>query len=358
MHLYVVRSPLASYWPKRVVADLWPPPYKVAAMRIASYLGLLAGLAIFISLFLWQGIEGVVFLIFSTGWSLLLVPAVWFPTVLMNARCWQLLFSPDYAPKFGQAFFAQWMGRAVNTLLPVASIGGEIVKARALILWGVDGRHASASALVDKTVQAVTVIVWGILGIGLLGAMSLDDELAISAAFGLALLGGGIAGFLIVQRAGIFSMMVASAYQVTGSRWAESLVGTAENVDDAVRDLYRDWPRLLRATLWRLGALILQTGEVWLASYLLGFPIAFFEAMMLKSLSSTLSDAAFFVPNSYGVQEGAFVVLGSLVGLEPEPALAISIAIRIREVLIDVPGLVMWQHIEGVAIFRRKTAKK
>ena len=31
------------------------------------------------------------------------------------------------------------MGRAVNTLLPVASIGGEVVKARVLVLWGLDG---------------------------------------------------------------------------------------------------------------------------------------------------------------------------------------------------------------------------
>ena len=78
---------------------------------------------------------------------------------------------------------------------------------------------------------------------------------------------------------------------------------------------------------------------------------------MLKSLSSTLSDAAFVVPNSYGVQEGAFMVLGALVGLAPESALAISLAIRLREVLIDVPGLILWQHAEGRALFwRRKEA--
>jgi hypothetical protein len=79
---------------------------------------------------------------------------------------------------------------------------------------------------------------------------------------------------------------------------------------------------------------------------------------MLKSLSSTLSDAAFVVPNSYGIQEGAFIVLGALVGLGPDAALAISLAIRIREVLIDVPGLVLWQHTEGRAFFRRGPEKR
>ena len=49
--------------------------------------------------------------------------------------------------------------------------------------------------------------------------------------------------------------------------------------------------------------------------------------------------------------------LGALVGLAPESALAISLAIRLREVLIDVPGLILWQHAEGRALFwRRKEA--
>jgi len=322
-------------------------------MKIASYIGLVIGLAIFTGLLIWQGVGDIASLLVGSGWSLLLVPAIWFPTVLMNARCWQLLFAPAEAPNFRQAFLAQWMGRAVNTLLPVASIGGEIVKARALVLWGIDAKHASASAVVDKTVQVLTIIVWGVAGIGLLANMALDDELAISAALGLALLGAGVAGFLVVQRAGMFGVMVRSAHKISGSDKLGSLVDTADEVDDVVRALYRDRARVARATAWRLAALVLQTGEVWLAASLLGFPIGILEALMLKSLSSTLSDAAFVVPNSYGIQEGAFIVLGGLIGLGPEPALAISLAIRIRELLIDVPGLILWQHAEGRALFGR-----
>ena len=321
-------------------------------MHIASYIGLVVGLTIFVGLVIWQGIGDLLGLLLSSGWALLLLPVAWFPTVLMNARCWQLLFPPPYGPNFGQAFYAQWMGRAVNTLLPVASIGGEIVKARVLVLWGIDGKHSSASAVVDKTVQALTTIVWGIIGISLLAAMSLDDELALYSALGLAILAAGIAGFLVVQKAGVFGLLVKSAKLVTSSERIESLVGTADEVDGAVRALYRDRRRVLRAGTWRLSALILQTGEVWLAAYLLGFPIGILEAIMLKSLSSIVSDAAFVIPNSYGIQEGAFIVLGALVGLGPEPALAISLAIRIREVLIDVPGLIMWQHTEGRALIK------
>lgn len=333
------------------------PPYKVVSMRIASYIGLVIGLVVFVGLIVWQGVGEIAELLWMSGWPLLLVPAIWFPTVLMNARCWQILFAPGEGPRFGQAFLAQWMGRAVNTLLPVASIGGEIVKARVLVLWGIDARHAGASAVVDKTVQALTTIAWGVIGIGCLSAMALDSELAISAALGLALLGAGVAGFLVVQRAGMFGIMVRSAHRLSGSDKVGGLMEAADEVDTFVRALYRDRARVFRATAWRLSALILQTGEVWLAATVLGFPIGLFEALMLKSLSSTVSDAAFVVPNSYGVQEGAFVVLGGLVGLAPDQALAVSLAVRIREFLVDVPGLLMWQHAEGRALFRRRSAE-
>ena len=323
-------------------------------MKIASYIGLVIGLAVLVGLVAWQGFGDIWSLLAASGWALLLVPVIWFPTVLMNARCWHLLFLKDQRPSFWQAFYAQWMGRAVNTLLPVASIGGEVVKARVVTLWGTDARHASASTIVDKTIQVITLIFWGVLGVILLSMMALDNELVAAGAVGLALLGAGVAGFFVVQKAGIFSIVVKSAHKITNSEFLNNLIDTAGQIDDIVLQVYRERRPLIAATAWRFGALVLQTGEVWLAAWLLGFPIGILEALMLKSLSSTLSDAAFVVPNSYGVQEVTFVVLGGLIGMAPDVAIAVSLAIRIRELLIDVPGLIFWQHAEGKALLDRR----
>ena len=98
---------------------------------------------------------------------------------------------------------------------------------------------------------------------------------------------------------------------------------------------------------------VYQTGEVWLACYLLGFPISLVEALMLKSLTSTLSDMAFLIPNGYGIQEGAYLLLAALLGMSPEQALAISLATRIRELVFDLPGLLTWHFIEGKLLLVR-----
>ena len=103
-------------------------------MKTASYIGMLTGLRAMTVLIAWQGAMEIADMLLASGWALLLVPIIWSPTMLLNARGWQLLFRREHAPSFWQVFYAQWMGRGVNTLLPVAEIGGEMVKARALIL--------------------------------------------------------------------------------------------------------------------------------------------------------------------------------------------------------------------------------
>lgn len=331
-------------------------PVADAQMKIASYIGLVIGLAVLTGLIAWSGAKEIGGLLLASGWSLLLVPVIWLPSLPMNTRCWQLLFDRRFAPTFGRALYAQWMGRAVNTLLPVASIGGEVAKTRVLILGGIDAHHASAAAVVDKTVEVITIILWGLAGIALLALMALDNTLAIASLLGLAVLGAGVIGFLFVQRAGMFGFLVRLAYRLTKSEAVAKLMAMAEEVDGVILDLYRQRGQVAAATAWRLGALVVQSGEIWLAASLLGHPIGLLEAVMLKSLSNTVSDAAFVVPNSYGVQEGALIVLGGLIGLTPEVALAISLAIRIREIVVDVPGLIGWQIFEGRVLLRRRRA--
>lgn len=246
----------------------------------------------------------------------------------------------------------------MNTLLPVATIGGDVVKTRLLILSKIDPLHASASLVVDKTVQVIATILWGVVGVAALSWLALDSELAVAAAIGLALLGAGVAGFFVVQHSGMFGFIARSAHKVVRNDYISRMVERAGEVDQIVRDVYRRRARIVASVFWRFAMLVLQVGEVWLAAYLLGHPIGLIQAVMLKSLSGTVRDAAFVVPNGYGVQEGAFMMLGALVGIGPDLALALSLALRLKELFFDLPGLALWQHIEWRALMRRNSARE
>ena len=95
-----------------------------------------------------------------------------------------------------------WMGRAVNNLLPVATIGGEIAKARLITLWGIPGIDAAASVMVDKVMQAASVALWGLVGVGCLMASNRDSDLALYAFLGFAFLAVCAIGFFRIQKAG------------------------------------------------------------------------------------------------------------------------------------------------------------
>jgi hypothetical protein len=47
------------------------------------------------------------------------------------------------------------------------------------------------------------------------------------------------------------------------------------------------------------------------------------------------------------VQEGSFLVIGSLLGLSQEEALALALVRRARDVLVYGPALAIWQLGEG-----------
>ncbi len=325
-------------------------------MHLLPVIGLVLGLLIFIVLILWHGIEEIFDLLVTSGLELLFLPVAWFPCLIAAAISWRMLFPKHHTPGFGSVFKALWIGRAINTLLPVATIGGEIAKARLITSWGTNGVDASASVLVDKTVQAMAVAVWAFIGAVLLVFLALDDELAIAAFLGITALALGLLGFILVQHAGVAGFMAKAVGKfISGDGW-EEITNNAQEVDALVRVIYSDFRCVFISTLWRTFGLVLQTSEVWLGCYLLGFPISIVEALMLKSLTSTMSDIAFFIPNAYGVQEGGYVMLGAMLGMTADIALAVSLATRIRELVVDIPGLVAWQHIERKLIRRKKTA--
>jgi len=325
-------------------------------VRTIATVGLLLGLAAVTALVAWHGVGAVTEGLAAAGWGVVLLAVYYFPHFVLFAAAWRLLFLPGREPGMLQSMRAMWIGTSVNTLLPVASIGGELVKIRVLTLRGHSGTDVGASIVVDKTVRAVTLVVWAVIGIAVLVTLKAESELVMGAATGIALMAAGIGGFIAVQRLGMFGRVAKGIAKLTRKAATERLVGGATALDEVIRALYRHYGRIALSCLLRLLARVILAGEVWLAAWLMGHQISVWEAIMLKSLSAALRGAAFAVPAGLGVQEGSFVVLGALFGHPPSLMLAVSLASRVRELIVGLPGLIAWQHLEGRWLWRRRGA--
>ena len=148
-------------------------------------IGFLIGLAIVILLVGWQGVTTIADRLAGAGWGILLVALFIPPDLLFRSASFHLLFARDRRPRFTAATLAMWIGSSVNFLLPVATVGGEFVKARVLTLRSVPGVDAAASVVLDKTVQAISILVWALVGIAILAVVApADDPMVISALVG------------------------------------------------------------------------------------------------------------------------------------------------------------------------------
>jgi len=81
------------------------------------------------------------------------------------------------------------------------------------------------------------------------------------------------------------------------------------------------------------------------------------NALIIESLIQALSSTAFVVPAALGVQEGGFVVIGGLMGLAAETALALALLRRVRDITLFVPALMIWQFNLGKRLFPSDKAR-
>ncbi|MDQ6986896.1 MAG: lysylphosphatidylglycerol synthase domain-containing protein, partial [Mariprofundaceae bacterium] len=153
-----------------------------------------------------------------------------------------------------------------------------------------------------------------------------------------------LGGFYIAQRQGMFTIFATLLEKIAGGREWLRIAGGAALLDTAVHASYQHRKSLVAASIWRLLGWLLGTGEIWLIMLFLNHPLSLYEALMLESLAQAVRAAGFFIPGAVGVQEGGFLLLGATLGIPPHIALALSLAKRMRELLLGIPGLIVWQY--------------
>ena len=313
--------------------------------RLALALGLM-GLALATGLIAYQGFAVVFAAVASAGFALLLVGFFHLAPLMVNAQAWQILIASRRRPSLARFILATWLRESVNGLLPVARIGGEFVAVRFMIQHGLRTAPVVASVIVDMTLCVASQFAYTVLGLALLVRHTGDLAMTMSVALGLLVVVPLIGIFIVAQNFGLFTLLARIVNRLFGDRFA-AFVGGAGALDRSVRVIYRRPDRLLRCTLWQFAAWILASGEVWLALRFLGHPVSIADALLVDAITHAVSTAAFLVPAAIGVQEGTFMIIGGLLGLSPELSLALALTRRARDLIVFLPGLLVWQVQEG-----------
>jgi putative membrane protein len=321
-------------------------------MRILTYLLLAAGVLLFAALLVHYGAGAVLAGAAAAGWGLVWVAAYRALPLATNAQGWRVLFDPATRPPFLPLLRLRWIGEAVNSLLPVAQVGGDVVRARLAVRLGVRGAEAGAGTAVDFTLGLVTQLAFTVMGVALLVQVRGEGADARAWFSGLAVAAAVIAALWAAQHLELFGRATRLGRVFLRSPAWEKLAGEAAALDAHVKSLYTRHRATAACAVWRMAGWLLQAGETWLALYFLGAPASLAAAIVLESLTAAVRSGAFAVPGAVGVQEGGFVLLGPLVGVPAETALALALVKRFRELVVGAAGLAAWAAVEGKGLLQ------
>jgi putative membrane protein len=316
-------------------------------LKIVIRAALILGLGAMILLIAQEGARAILSLLSRAGWVLfLLVPLHALP-LLLDVLGWRVLIAGR--SRLCALFFIACIREAVNRLLPLGSVGGELVGIRLLAQQGLDGTMAAASVIVELAVTLATQYLFVVLGVvcllRLTDAMRLSGGLLVGLCASLLLLALFIA---LLRNGAIFGRLERVAERLLRlNAPASSVLWQGARLDAAIRELFAAHGRLARTLFWQFAGLVVGCAETWLALRWLGHPVGLAAALALESLTQAARHLFFLVPAGLGVQEAGLIGVGHLLGIGTDVAIALSLAKRMREILFGLPALVAWQWIEG-----------
>ena len=318
----------------------------MGALKYAGVVAWCTAIAACIGLTAWSGIDAVGNAVASVGWGVPFVVLTRAATVSVAGVGWWLLFPARGRLRPRAAVLLRFVREAVNAVLPLTQVGGDIIGARLLTFWAVPGPLAAASIIIDVLIQAATQFLFAALGLAMLVALGADLTVAGIAATGLALAVPMLGGFYLAQRGGGHRILHFLLARLKGdSNW--HVLGTVDAVYQSLSMIYARRSNLVASSLVHMVGGLIGVTEVLIVLSCMGHPVTIGEALVIESLVQAVRGAAFAVPSALGAQEAGLILLCGIFGIPPDQALALSLIKRAADLVLGVPGLLALQILEG-----------
>jgi putative membrane protein len=288
-------------------------------------------------------------LVAQVGWQVVIVILAHLPVTFLATVSWEVLLPPDRRPPLSFLFRVRFIKEAVNALLPVAQVGGDVVRAKLSARNGLTLAEATASCIVDVLAGTVGLVMFVLTSL-IVAMVTLHDPRLAQA--GLALVGiilAIVAAAYVAHRAGVGRRLGQFS-----QRWT-ALAGRVGELGEAFRVIGRQRNNLFASWAWHLAAWIAGAFETYVSMWALGLNPTLLQALIVEGLAQTAKVVGFAIPGALGVQEGGYLLLGGALGLTPDQALALSLLRRLRELVLGGIGLVLWRTTKPEATIAKES---
>jgi putative membrane protein len=246
----------------------------------------------------------------------------------------------------------RWIRDGVGELAGFLPLSGEVVGIRLLTGRGLRIADASAIVVADVTAEAIAQAIFSLVGVGMWMKNYPDSEVTRWALIAMAISIPGLAAFVALQRSVVMRFLETLPSRLMPNTWDAPEADAG--VHAAIHALYAKKARVASSVGWHVAAWVAGAGEAWVALHLLGHPLGLDDVLAMESVIFAIRSVAFVVPAAIGLQEGGYMVIGVLLGLPVEVALAVSLLKRGRELLLGLPALLAWHFVEHAAAAKAK----
>jgi glycosyltransferase 2 family protein len=245
-------------------------------------------------------------------------------TIAMNAR-WA-----------GRLYVVRMIGEAYNNVTPLASMGGEPIKAWLLKTnYGIALRNSGTSLVLAKTASMFSLVIFAGIGCALAFAHdNLTSTHKIIIAAGLGWLVFNVVVFFLMQHLRLSTFTATKIGKTRlGQRLGRLLSGMQE-MDEQFAHFYRHQRRHLGLSMffamlnWILGVV-----ELYVILSLIGHPVSWSEAWLIEAAVQMIRTVAFFIPAGIGAQEGALMLTCGVITGSPTVGVSAALVRRFRELI-------------------------
>lgn len=278
------------------------------------------------------------------GWGLAPLILIEGVADLFRTFGWRYCLSgPHRSLPFFHLFRIRMAGISINYLTPTAGLGGDVTKGTLLSL-NHRGPEAASGVIIGKLSEALAQLLFVAVGsAAVLRGINLSFGVWAAMLAGTVLLGGGMIGFLAVQKYGKLGSVVRwLVVHRVGGQILEKAARHITEVDDQLKLFYRERPMDLPISMfWHIVGMACGIVQAWYFLFLLTDHPSLIMAGAIWFLGSWFDLLSFALPN-VGFLEATRVVAFKALGFQSALGLAYGVTLRLEQIFWAGVGLLIY----------------
>ena len=271
------------------------------------------------------------------------------PTLYFDSLTWFVLLKKR-SLSFFWSFIITWISQTSGKFFPTGSVTGEFVRIYLAINKGLSSHEASSTVFADLILAAFSLFIIGSFSFFLVvfkDSTLIDSGYNHYIYFSLILILCGCVFFYFFIKRRFLRYFIRRARSIFNIKLNKKKILFFIKLDVSLYYLTKKKVVVSKALFFRLIGWLAGAFEIYVFLLIIDVNASFADVIIIESFSGIIRAIAFFIPAGIGVQELAFVAIGSYMGLSPSVSFAIAIGRRVREFLVGVPAIIAWFGIFG-----------